>query len=42
VSPGRRWFPAEPAGSFLRLTFAGAPPEVLRRGAQLVAAAVAG
>lgn len=41
VSPGRRWFPAEPPGSFLRLTFAGAPPEALRRAVQLLAGAIA-
>lgn len=37
VSPGRRWFPAEPPHPFLRLTFAGARPEALRRGVKLLA-----
>jgi len=32
VSPGRRWFPGEPPAPHLRLTFAGAPPAVLREG----------
>jgi DNA-binding transcriptional MocR family regulator len=36
VSPGRRWFPAESSGPHLRLTFAGAPPEVLGRGVELL------
>ena len=31
VSPGGRWFPAEAPAPFLRLTFAGAPVEALRR-----------
>lgn len=36
VSPGRHWFPAEPPGSFLRLTFT-APVDVLRRGIAILA-----
>lgn len=37
VSAGRHWFPAEAPGSFLRLTFAGAPPELLERGTAILA-----
>jgi DNA-binding transcriptional MocR family regulator len=37
VSPGQHWFPAEAPGAFLRLTFAGAPPEVLERGTAILA-----
>ena len=29
VSPGRRWFPAEPTGSYVRLSYAGAPPDLI-------------
>ena len=32
VSPGRHWFPAEPTGPFLRLSYVGASPEMLARG----------
>jgi len=32
ASSGRPYFPAEPAGPFLRLTYAGAPPDRLRQG----------
>lgn len=32
VSPGRRWFPAEPVPGYLRLSVAGAPTEVLEAG----------
>lgn len=34
VSPGRRWFPAEPTGSFLRVSYACAGDAELRRGAE--------
>ena len=40
VYPGRPWFPAEPPGPFLRLTFAGAPPEALEEGVRRLATAV--
>jgi len=40
VYPGRPWFPAEPPGPFLRLTFAGAPPEALEEGVRRLASAV--
>jgi DNA-binding transcriptional MocR family regulator len=40
VYPGRPWFPAEPPGPFLRLTFAGAPPETLEEGVRRLAGAV--
>jgi DNA-binding transcriptional MocR family regulator len=29
ISPGTHWFPAEPSGPFLRLSFGGAPPATL-------------
>jgi DNA-binding transcriptional MocR family regulator len=29
VSAGRHWYPAEPAGAFLRLSFAAAKPEAI-------------
>ncbi|HEX5194190.1 MAG TPA: PLP-dependent aminotransferase family protein [Solirubrobacteraceae bacterium] len=41
VMPGRPFFPAEPDGSFLRLTFAAAPPEALQDGAVRLARAIA-
>jgi hypothetical protein len=37
VYPGRPWFPAEPPGPFLRLTFAAAPPEALDEGVRRLA-----
>jgi DNA-binding transcriptional MocR family regulator len=37
VSAGRPWFPAEPSGSYLRTSFAAAPPGELRRGVERVA-----
>jgi DNA-binding transcriptional MocR family regulator len=40
VYPGRPWFPAEAPGPFLRLTFAGAPPEALAEGVRRLAGAV--
>ncbi|HZS81356.1 MAG TPA: PLP-dependent aminotransferase family protein [Stellaceae bacterium] len=40
VSPGRPWFPAEPTGSFLRLSFAAAPPDALDRGVTILAGLV--
>ena len=39
VSPGQAWFPADPPGSFLRLTF-GASPAALREGANRLGIAV--
>ena len=39
VWPGRHYFPAEPAGPFLRITFAGEPPERLAAGVRLLATA---
>jgi DNA-binding transcriptional MocR family regulator len=32
VSPGRHWFPAEPEGSFMRLSIAAAPPGDIEEG----------
>ncbi len=40
VSAGRDWFPAEPPGPFLRLSFAAARPERIEDAARLLAAAV--
>jgi DNA-binding transcriptional MocR family regulator len=40
VYPGRPWFPADPPGPFLRLTFAAAPPDVLDEGVRRLAAAL--
>ncbi|HEV2675208.1 MAG TPA: PLP-dependent aminotransferase family protein [Aliidongia sp.] len=37
VSAGCDWFPGDPDGSYLRLTFAGAPPDRLARGAAILA-----
>jgi DNA-binding transcriptional MocR family regulator len=37
VYPGRPWFPAEPPGPFLRLTFAAAPPDALDDGVRRLA-----
>ena len=37
VGVGRGWFAAEPPAPFLRLTFAGAPPDILRRGVEILA-----
>jgi DNA-binding transcriptional MocR family regulator len=37
ISPGRPWFPAEPPGAFLRLTYAGAPPAELAEGVRRLA-----
>jgi DNA-binding transcriptional MocR family regulator len=41
VFPGRPWFAAEPQGSFLRLTYGGAPEHVLAEGVRRLADAVA-
>lgn len=37
VSAGRQWFPAEPTGAYLRLSFASAPEVQLTRGVELLA-----
>jgi DNA-binding transcriptional MocR family regulator len=39
VSPGRPYFPAEPPGAFMRITYAGEPPDRLAAGVRLLAAA---
>ncbi|MFB9616265.1 aminotransferase class I/II-fold pyridoxal phosphate-dependent enzyme [Kutzneria kofuensis] len=41
VSPGRGWYAADPPAPHLRLTFAGAPPEVLIDGVRRLADAAA-
>ncbi len=38
VSPGRPWFPGEAPGPFLRLTYAGTPPDQLPRAVDRLAA----
>ena len=38
VSPGRRWFPAEPTGSFLRVSYACAGEGELHRAVETLAA----
>jgi len=38
VTPGRHWFPAEPSGSYLRLSYAGASPPDLIEGVTRLAA----
>jgi DNA-binding transcriptional MocR family regulator len=40
VYPGRPWFPADPPGPFLRLTFSAVPPEALDDGARRLALAL--
>ena len=40
VFPGRPWFPAEPPGPFLRLTYAAAPPDALDEGVRRLARAL--
>ncbi len=37
VSPGRPYFPAEPPGGHLRITFAGEPPDRLAAGVRILA-----
>lgn len=37
VSAGRRWFPAEPPGSFLRISYAGAEIDALSGGVAVLA-----
>ncbi len=41
VTPGRHWFPAEPPGPFLRLSYAGAPAAALRSGVARLAEIIA-
>lgn len=41
VAPGVEWFPAEPTGAFLRLSFAGPDPSSFPRGAQVIGEALA-
>lgn len=40
VSPGHLWFPGEPIGGYLRLSFASARPEIAREGAQRIASII--
>jgi DNA-binding transcriptional MocR family regulator len=40
VFPGRPWFPAEPPGPFLRLTYAAAPPDAMDEGVKRLARAL--
>ena len=41
VSPGRPWFPADPPGPYLRLSFAAAPAAELERGVTLLGDVIA-
>jgi len=42
VSPGRQWFPTEPTGSYLRLSFASAPESLLVRAMEVLSRLDAG
>jgi DNA-binding transcriptional MocR family regulator len=42
VFPGRPWFPAEPPGPFLRLTYAAAPPDAMDEGVKRLARVLRG
>jgi DNA-binding transcriptional MocR family regulator len=42
VSPGRHWFPAEPAGPFLRLSYAGAGHAALASAVEVLARVLGG
>lgn len=42
VSAGRQWFPAEPTGAYLRLSFGSAPEAQLATGVELLARAAGG
>ncbi len=41
IASGAEWFPAEPAGSFIRLNYAGPNPARFAEGAQVIGAALA-
>ena len=41
IVPGSDWFPAEPAGAFIRLNFSGPAPERFDEAAQVIGAALA-
>lgn len=40
IAPGTEWFPAEPAGSFLRLNFSGPSPAAFPEGARILGEAL--
>jgi DNA-binding transcriptional MocR family regulator len=40
IAPGAEWFPAEPAGSFIRLNYAGPNPSAFAAGARVLGAAL--
>ncbi|RZS40861.1 DNA-binding transcriptional MocR family regulator [Herbihabitans rhizosphaerae] len=40
VNPGRPWFPSEPTGEHLRISFGGAPVEAMTAGVRVLAAAL--
>lgn len=42
IAAGDEWFPAEPAGAYVRLNFSGPDPGSFERGAQVLGAALAG
>ena len=41
VAPGGEWFPAEPAGPFLRLNYSGPDPSSFADGARVLGEALA-
>lgn len=41
IAPGDEWFPAEPAGAYVRLNFSGPDPGSFERGAQVLGAGLA-
>jgi DNA-binding transcriptional MocR family regulator len=40
IAPGTEWFPAEPAGAFLRLNYSGPNPSAFAEGARILGAAL--
>jgi DNA-binding transcriptional MocR family regulator len=40
VAPGTEWFPAEPAGAFLRLNYSGPNPSAFADGARILGEAL--
>jgi DNA-binding transcriptional MocR family regulator len=40
VAPGTEWFPAEPAGAFLRLNYSGPDPSAFADGARILGEAL--
>jgi DNA-binding transcriptional MocR family regulator len=40
IAPGDEWFPAEPAGAYVRLNYSGPDPGAFERGAEVIGAAL--